>query len=361
MNLEEFNKLCDDFLKEYYIGVPFEEYDVSSKYTIMILYDLVLAVKEFSNSEKGISDIGKIHKVCRDLFRYQLNKHVYTTDGKMLSKIFRIVFEFSTIEIPSVYAVLKPNNTIYSMTNPMLWNDENDSKKSTANSILSVLDMFESYILAKYVDMGGDVVIGKEEMIKLSVMEEIETNIDDIIDSCKDYINYTKHSIKDIERKLSSNNNESVSLNEELIEYRKSLDMYSNMLDSTYKLYPGHDAVIAICFWVIGNDIDDLDYEYAKSLLSKLMNNNTHGISELYFRDKVYLSSLYGIGEYIFSLRESYGIDIDDMIKYSLDETVKIIKNNHGVDDIDMDKAEIVMNIYNRIYNILAYFNKYNE
>lgn len=199
-------------------------------------------------------------------------------------------------------------------------------------------------------------------MIKLSVMEEIETNIDDLIDSCKDYINYTKHSIKDIERKLSSNNNESVSLNEELIEYRKSLDMYSNMLDSTYKLYPGHDAVIAICFWVIGNDIDDLDYEYAKSLLSKLMNNNTHGISELYFRDKVYLSSLlYGIGEYIFSLRESYGIDIDDMIKYSLDETVKIIKNNHGVDDIDMDKAEIVMNIYNRIYNILAYFNRCEE
>jgi hypothetical protein len=51
-------------------------------------------------------------------------------------------------------------------------------------------------------------------------------------------------------------------------------------------------------------------------------------------------------------------IDIDDMIKYSLDETVKNIKNNHGVDDIDMDKAETVMNIYNRIYNILAYFNK---
>ena len=162
MNLEKFNELCDDFLKEYYIGVPFEEYDVSSKYNIMILYDLVLAVKEFSNSEKGISDIGKIHKVCRDLFRYQLNKHVDTTDDKMLSRVFRIVFEFSTIEIPSVYAVLKPNNSIYSMTNPILWNDENDSKKSTANSILSVLDMFESYILAKYVDMDGDVIIGKE-------------------------------------------------------------------------------------------------------------------------------------------------------------------------------------------------------
>lgn len=199
-------------------------------------------------------------------------------------------------------------------------------------------------------------------MIKLSVMEEIETNIDDIIDLCKDYINYTKNNIKNTKRKLSSVHNtrdESISLDEELSEYRKSLDMYSNMLDSTYKLYPGHDAVIAICFWVCGNDVDDLDYEYAKSLLSKLMNNNTHGISELYFRDKVYLSSLlYGIGEYIFSLRESYGIDIDDMIKYSLDETVKNIKNNHGVDDIDMDKAETVMNIYNRIYNILAYFNK---
>lgn len=200
-------------------------------------------------------------------------------------------------------------------------------------------------------------------MIKLSVMEEIEMGIDDIIDTCKDYINYTKHNIKNIERKLSGNNtDESVSLNEELSEYKKSLDMYSNILDSTYKLYPGHDAVVAICFWVIGDDIDDLDYEYTKSLLSKLMNNNTHGISELYFRDKRYLSSLlYGIGEYIFSLREVDNITINDMIKYSLDETVKIIKNNHGVDDIDMDKAEIVMNIYNRIYNILAYFNECNE
>lgn len=200
-------------------------------------------------------------------------------------------------------------------------------------------------------------------MIKLSVMEEIEMGIDDIIDTCKDYINYTKHNIKNIERKLSGNNtDESVSLNEELSEYRKSLDMYSNILDSTYKLYPGHDAVIAICFWVIGNDIDDLDYEYAKSLLSKLMNNNTHGISELYFRDKVYLSSLlYGIGEYIYSLREVDGITINDMIKYSLDETVKIIKRNHGVDVVNMDKAEIVMNIYNRIYTILAYFNECNE
>lgn len=69
-------------------------------------------------------------------------------------------------------------------------------------------------------------------MIKLSVMEEIEMGIDDIIDTCKDYINYTKHNIKNIERKLSGNNtDESVSLNEELSEYRKSLDMYSNILD----------------------------------------------------------------------------------------------------------------------------------
>lgn len=63
MKLEEFNKLCDDFLKEYYIGIPLEETDVTSKYTIMVLYDLVLAIKEFSNSGKGIADIGKIHKV----------------------------------------------------------------------------------------------------------------------------------------------------------------------------------------------------------------------------------------------------------------------------------------------------------
>lgn len=88
-------------------------------------------------------------------------------------------------------------------------------------------------------------------MIKLSVMEEIETSIDDIIDSCKDYINYTKRVIKNTKRKLSSvhnTNDESITLDEELSEYRKLLDVYLNMLESMYKLYPGHDAVIAICF-----------------------------------------------------------------------------------------------------------------
>lgn len=201
-------------------------------------------------------------------------------------------------------------------------------------------------------------------MINLSVMQDVETNIDDIIDSYKDYIKYTNRKIRYIELKLSdiNNNDESVSLNEELVEYRKSLDTYVNMLESAYKLYPGHDASIAICFWVIGNDLDDLDYEYIKSVLSKLMYNNTHGISELYFRDEVYLSSLlYWLDEYISSLRESYGVEIDDLIKYSLDETVNIIKNNHGIDNINTDKANIVKHIYNRIYNLLAYFNRCTE
>lgn len=96
------------------------------------------------------------------MFKCHLNKYIDTVDSGLLSKIWKVVFEFNCIEVPSVYAVLKPNNTIYSMTNPMLWNDENDSKKSSFNSILSALDMFESYILARYVDMGGDVIIGKE-------------------------------------------------------------------------------------------------------------------------------------------------------------------------------------------------------
>ena len=49
------------------------------------------------------------------------------------------------------------------MSNPMLWHDESNSKKSSINSILSALDMFDSYILAHYVDMGGSIVIGKRK------------------------------------------------------------------------------------------------------------------------------------------------------------------------------------------------------
>lgn len=162
MKLEEFNKLCDDFLKEYYIGIPLEETDVTSKYTIMVLYDLVLAIKEFSNSGKGIADIGKIHKVCRNMFMVRLYKCIDKIDLKILSTGNRIVFEFVTNEVPSIYAVLRPNNSIYSMTNPIMWNGENDSKKSAVSSILSALDLFESYILVKYVDMGGDIIIERK-------------------------------------------------------------------------------------------------------------------------------------------------------------------------------------------------------
>lgn len=161
MTLEEFNEFCDEILDEYHIELPITLNQVD-KYLTSTLLDLVKSLKEFSNSEKSISDIGKIHRVCREMFKCHLNKYIDTVDGGLLSKIWKVVFEFNCIEVPSVYAVLKPNNTIYSMTNPMLWNDENDSKKSSYNSILSALDMFESYILAKYVDMGGDVIIGKE-------------------------------------------------------------------------------------------------------------------------------------------------------------------------------------------------------
>lgn len=49
------------------------------------------------------------------------------------------------------------------------------------------------------------------------------------------------------------------------------------------------------------------------------------------------------------------------VMKYFIEKKRKFMEKNNIVDDIDMDKAEIVMNIYNRIYNILAYFNKCNE
>lgn len=163
MKLEEFNKLCDAMLKECHIDMIFKESDPTANCTIIVLCDLVSVIKEFSNSEKGIADIGKIHKVCRNMFMVKFNKCIDSIDLKILSSVNRVVFEFVTSEVPSIYAVLRPNNSVYSMTNPIMWNGENDSKKSAVSSILSALDLFESYILVKYVDMGGDIIIGRKK------------------------------------------------------------------------------------------------------------------------------------------------------------------------------------------------------
>lgn len=163
MKLDILNKLCDDMIVKYHIDTSLEESEVNSKYTIIALCDLVSAIKEFSNSEKGIADIGKIHKVCRNMFMVRFNKCIDDIDLEILSTVNGIIFEFVTNEVPSIYAVLRPNNSVYSMTNPIMWNGENDSKKSAVSSILSALDLFESYILVKYVDMGGDIIIGKKK------------------------------------------------------------------------------------------------------------------------------------------------------------------------------------------------------
>ena len=161
MNLEEFNKLCDDVIEKYHVDTPLTESEVNDKYLTVILCDLISNIKGFSNSKKGIHEIGEIHKVCRNMYMIPYDKYLDTTDSKLLLKVWRVTIEFVCIEVPSLYVILSANNSIYSMSNPTVWHDESNSKNSIINSILSGLDMFDSYILAHYVDMGGSIVIGK--------------------------------------------------------------------------------------------------------------------------------------------------------------------------------------------------------
>ena len=161
MNLEEFNKLCDDVIEKYHVDTPLTESDVTDKYLNIILCDLVSNFKGFANSEKGVPEIGIMHKVCRNMYTVPYDKYLDAVDSELLSKVWRVTFEFVCIEVPSPYAALRASNTIYSMSNPMLWHNESNSKKSLVNSILRTLDRFDSYILAHYVDMGGSIVIGK--------------------------------------------------------------------------------------------------------------------------------------------------------------------------------------------------------
>lgn len=197
-------------------------------------------------------------------------------------------------------------------------------------------------------------------MISFKAMEEIETCVDDLIDDCKDNINYTKNSIKIIKRKLSSldNDNDKVSLENDLSEHNKSIELYSKILDSLYQANPGHDAIIAICFYIADFKEDGSNYGYGEKLLSDLESNNRHGISELYFRDELYLLSLvyiYILDNFISSnLFRGDNIDIN-YNNYTIDKIAGIIKKNHGIDEVDINKAKYVADSYNRIDTIIQY------
>nr|DAR65108.1 MAG TPA: hypothetical protein [Caudoviricetes sp.] len=163
IDLDNFNNLCDDFLKDHSNHVPVVIDSVDDEYMTILLYGLVCALKRFSNSEKSIADIGKIHNVCKSMFKLEYDRYLDTTDLKLLTSASRIVFNFTVIEVPRVYAVHRPNNNIYIQINPAISNREIDLKKNSINLILSGLDLFESYILVKYVEMGGSVIIGKRK------------------------------------------------------------------------------------------------------------------------------------------------------------------------------------------------------
>jgi hypothetical protein len=199
-------------------------------------------------------------------------------------------------------------------------------------------------------------------MISLKLISETESCIDDLVDSSKDNIHYAKNSIKAIKRTLSKLDNDAdkVSLENDLIEYEKFIELHSKILDLLYQSNPGHDAIIGICDCIINAELNKFYYNYGLGVLSSLVNNNRHGISELYFRDELYLSSLVSILNY--SLSDIMNIDSKNCSNtYNINKVVNIIKKNHNIDDIDMDKATYVVDIYNIIDTMILWFNDKNN
>lgn len=85
------------------------------------------------------------------------------------------------------------------------------------------------------------------------------------------------------------------------------------------------------------------------------MNNNTHGISELYFRDEIYLVSLISILDTYISSKIPTDVKTD-YTKYNIDKVMSIIKKNHKIDNIDANKVKYVADIYNRVNVLISYF-----
>ena len=169
-----------------------------------------------------------------------------------------------------------------------------------------------------------------------------------LIDDCKDHIGCIKNGIKDIKYKLSKSDNDiyKISLENDLFAYKMSLDFHSNILESLYECNPGHNAIITICYHIIDPEMDEVDHDYYRKLLLDLKSNNRHGISELYFRDELFLSSLISILDNLIS-NNSNNKTVN--INYNIDKVTSIVKKNHKVDDIDVNKIKYIVDIYNMI------------
>lgn len=140
--LEKFNILCGEIIDKYCMELPIADDEIISKYATMILYSLVYSLKEFSNSEKSISDIGKIHKVCKNMFETDFDTYLDSIDEILLISVRRIVYNFTNIEVPKFYAMHTPHKNFYGQIDTSL-------KKTSINIILNGLYLFDGYILEK--------------------------------------------------------------------------------------------------------------------------------------------------------------------------------------------------------------------
>lgn len=139
--------------------------------------------------------------------------------------------------------------------------------------------------------------------------------------------------------------------------YHDAISNTNKIIEMVYKYNPGNDAISSILCAIDSWNSPDIDhieaYSNKREVLGNALSLSVYGILDMYKRDTYYLESF-------ISVLEEYSNNIEDFDKvlYDDNEDMSLIKNFNNVEELDLEKAQIVSKILYIIHRLFKYYDE---
>lgn len=139
--------------------------------------------------------------------------------------------------------------------------------------------------------------------------------------------------------------------------YHDAISNTDKIIEMVYKYNPGNDAISSILCAIDSWNSPDIDhieaYSNKRDVLGNALSLSVHGILDMYRRDTYYLESF-------ISVLEEYSNNIEDFDKVLYDDSddMSLIKNFNNVEELDLEKAQIVNKILSITHRLFKYYDE---
>lgn len=139
--------------------------------------------------------------------------------------------------------------------------------------------------------------------------------------------------------------------------YHDAISNTDKIIEMVYKYNPGNDAISSILCAIDSWNSPDIDhieaYSNKRDVLGNALSLSVHGILDMYRRDTYYLESF-------ISVLEEYSNNIEDFDKVLYDDSddMSLIKNFNNVEELDLEKAQIVSKILSITHRLFKYYDE---